>query len=186
MRSVLLKSVGKLGNAQLAIDTATSNLSEVQDHLRHLENAKIIIREIGAECQEMAQRRIDNVVTKCLQAVFGTHAYRFRLNFETKRGQTEASAVLVDAYGNELSPTDAVGGGVLDIVAFGLRLGCLALMRPRPAQVLVLDEPFRFLSKQYRGNVRKLLTELSEELGIQIVMVTHIPEFMDMESVIEI
>lgn len=186
MRSVLQKSVGKLGNAQEAVNAATSNLLEVQDHLGHLENAKIIIREIGAECQETAQRRIDNVVTKCLQAVFGTHAYQFRLNFETKRGQTEASAVLIDSHGNQLSPTDAVGGGVLDVVVFGLRLGCLALMRPRPAQVLILDEPFRFLSKQYRRNVRKLLTELSEELEIQIVMVTHIPEFMDMENTIEI
>jgi DNA repair exonuclease SbcCD ATPase subunit len=106
--------------------------------------------------------------------------------FELKRGQTEARAVLIDAQGNELDPVQSVGGGILDVVTFGLRLACLALMRPRPAQVLILDEPFRFLSEQYRENVKRLMVELSEELGIQIILVTHISEFMDVGHLITV
>ena len=178
--------LGRLGNANYALEEATNCLDDLQRSVSILDEAKTVIREIGAECQESAQRQIDNVVTRCLQAVFGENAYRFCLRFETKRGQTEASAVLLDENNNELSPTDAVGGGVLDVVAFALRLACLALMRPRPSQVLILDEPFRFLSTQYRENTKELLTELAQELQIQMIMVTHIPEFMDMENVIEI
>jgi DNA repair exonuclease SbcCD ATPase subunit len=157
-----------------------------QDRQRFQETAKEVIRQIGAECQETAQAQINTVVTRCLQAVFGSESYQFRLVFELKRGQTEARAVLIDAQGNELDPVQSVGGGILDVVTFGLRLACLALMRPRPAQVLILDEPFRFLSEQYRENVKRLMVELSEELGIQIILVTHISEFMDVGHLITV
>lgn len=171
---------------RFSIKNAKEKLIQCREMHALLQSAGTIIREIGAECQEMAQRRIDNVVTKCLQAVFGKDSYRFTLVFETKRGQTEARATLIDSNGNMLNPTESVGGGVLDIAAFGLRLACLALMKPRPAQVLVLDEPFRFVSKEYRENVKQLLVELSDQLGIQIIMVTHIDTFMDMENVVRI
>ena len=86
----------------------------------------------------------------------------------------------------ELDPLQSCGGGILDVAAFGLRLACLMLQRPQPARVLILDEPFRFVSSHYRSNVRALLSELSQEMGVQIIMVTHIEEFMDFENRIEV
>lgn len=75
---------------------------------------------------------------------------------------------------------------MLDVAAFGLRLACLMLSRPRPARVLVLDEPFKFVSSSYRENLVALLTELSDEFGLQIVLITHLPELMSFANKVEI
>ena len=67
----------------------------------------------------------------------------------------------------------AAGGGVVDVAAFALRLSCYLIMSPRPEPVIILDEPFRFVSKEYQGQVAELLEELSAKLGLQFVIVTH-------------
>jgi DNA repair exonuclease SbcCD ATPase subunit len=41
----------------------------------------------------------------------------------------------------------------------------------------VLDEPFKFVSEEYRPRVRAMLEKLSAELDVQFIMVTHVPEF---------
>jgi len=47
-----------------------------------------------------------------------------------------------------------------------------------------MDEPFRFLSEGYRPNVRELLEGLSEDLGVQIIMITHIQD-LEIGNVLE-
>jgi len=75
----------------------------------------------------------------------------------------------------EVDPLTASGGGVVDVAAFALRVACLVLYRPRLSRVVVLDEPFRFVSMQYQENVRQMLEQLSTDMNIQIVQVTHNP-----------
>lgn len=104
--------------------------------------------------------------------------YKFKIKFEKKRGKTEAVPVFT-RDGFEFAPTDGVGGGVLDVAAFGLRIAEVLMQRPQSRRLLVLDEPFKFpsLRKGYRERVRDLLVTLAEELDFQIVIVTHDPTF---------
>lgn len=67
----------------------------------------------------------------------------------------------------------AAGGGVVDVAAFALRVSCLMLHRPRLSKVVVLDEPFRFVSAEYQENVGRMLEELASDLDLQVIMVTH-------------
>jgi ABC-type molybdenum transport system ATPase subunit/photorepair protein PhrA len=52
----------------------------------------------------------------------------------------------------------------------------LVLHKPPLRRLLVLDESFRFVSKEFRPGIAQLLEELSGELGVQIISVSHIPE----------
>ena len=76
----------------------------------------------------------------------------------------------------EVDPMDGSGGGVVDVAAFALRVSCLMLSQPPLRRLLVLDEPFKFVSEGFRGRVRKMLETLADEMKLQIVMVTHIRE----------
>jgi len=76
----------------------------------------------------------------------------------------------------EVDPLSASGGGVVDVAAFALRLSCLCLSKPKRRHLLVLDEPFKFVSEEYRHRIRGMMEKLSEEMGVQIIMVTHIKE----------
>ena len=72
----------------------------------------------------------------------------------------------------------ASGGGVVDVAAFALRLSCLMLSKPPLRRLLVLDEPFKFVSAEHRDRIQTLLRTLAEEMRIQILMVTHIEQLV--------
>jgi len=81
--------------------------------------------------------------------------------------------LIFERNGLEMAPLTAAGGGTVDVAAFALRLAALMLQRPPQRRCLVLDEPFKYLSKAYRPVVRDLLLDLAEELGMQFIVVTH-------------
>lgn len=173
-------SVAKANTANLE-----TMLAEARRQHEALDELSSAVRQLAVQCQAQCQGRISSIVTRCLETIFLDTKYVFRIVFEEKRGQTEARCVLFDSEGNEYDPVTSTGGGVMDVVTFGLRLACLMLQKPAASKVLILDEPMKFLSKEYRAPMLGLLEALAEELGIQFIMVTHVEEFLK-GNVIEI
>lgn len=143
-------------------------------NLKHTQDAQEILQRLAQAVQEKAHKKISEVVTACLAAVFD-NPYEFHIEFERKRGKTEAK-LRFRRNGLDVDPITSSGGGMIDVAAFALRVAALVLHRPRLSRVVVLDEPFRFVSAQYRENVRSMLEGLAKDMGIQIIMVTHIEE----------
>lgn len=147
------------------------HLLTAQQHLTASQEAQLLFQEVAKQVQQSVHQEITKVVTHCLSTIF-EDSYEFAILFEKKRGKTEARPVFY-RDGNELDPLTAAGGGVCDVASFALRLACLMMQRPRVRRLLVLDEPFRHLSKNYHPKVITLLETLTERLGLQILMVTH-------------
>lgn len=177
INSKLLRANELYRSADAQASKLDDMLTAKRSQLEALEEVSTAVRQLAIQCQAQCQERIGSIVTRCLETIFGESKYTFKLIFEEKRNQTEARCVLLDAESNEYDPVAACGGGVMDVVAFGLRLACLMLQKPSPAKVLLLDEPFRFLSREYRPAMLALLDSLAEELGMQFIMVTHFEEF---------
>lgn len=135
-------------------------------------SAAALTASVAQQVQSTAHARIATLVTQCL-SIFD-EPYSFRIDFARARGKTEARLVF-ERDGLEVDPLTASGGGVVDVAAFALRVSCLLLSKPPLARVLVLDEPFRFVSPQYRPRLRALIEELAKTLKIQFIMVTHDP-----------
>lgn len=146
--------------------------------VRDIEQAQQVAQQVAQTIQQQAHAKIAGVVTTCLKSVFGPDTYEFKIKFERKRNKTEAKIVFVKDGEEITDPINEDSGGVVDVAAFALRLACLVSVKPALRRFLVLDEPFRFVSKKYRENVRQMLVQLSEEFNLQIVMVTHVEEFM--------
>lgn len=138
----------------------------------HIDKAKVVLRLVAAELQEQLKYHISEIGTLALSAVFDD-PYELLVDFVERRGKTECDIWLVDTEGNRLDPKDATGGGVVDVVSFALRIALWSLLRPKKRALLILDEPFRFLSADLRPKAAEMLKEISRRLGIQILMVTH-------------
>lgn len=153
--------------------------------VENLSRALSLVQASAEEIQNHIHQQISKLVSKCLKAVFDD-PYNFEIRFVKKRGKTDAQIVF-SRNGIEMNAKDGIGGGVLDVASFALRLACISLQNPRPRKLLILDEPFKFVSekKEYRQRVRLLLETLSSEMGFQIVMVTHDPA-LTIGKVIEI
>ena len=151
-------------------------LQQATEKVACCEEACLAVTEVSCAVQRKAHERIAGVVTSCLKAVFGDSAPELVIVFERKRNQTEARLAFV-REGVEYDPCESSGGGVIDVASFALRLSCMMLSKPSLRRLLVLDEPFRFVSKEYRPKVRELVEKLSEELNIQFILVTHDESF---------
>lgn len=147
--------------------------------------AQLVIQEVARKTQEELRFRIESIVTMALEAVF-SDPYQFVIEFEVKRNQTEARCVF-ERDGERVDPMTATGGGAVDIAAFALRVTLWSLRRPRPRATLLLDEPFRFVSRDLQLRAGMMMRELSEKLGVQFIVVTHNKDLIDAaDRVIEV
>lgn len=185
VNSALTLAENKAKEAEVTYKVVKAGYEALETRKRDLDEVAFSFRELARACQTQVQERVSSIVTRCLETIFTESKYTFRLIFEEKRNQTEVRCVLYDQQGNEYDPVNSTGGGVMDVVSFGLRVACLMLQKPQAAKVLIMDEPVKNLSLQYRAPMLGLLKSLAEELGMQFIMVTHIEEFLD-GNVIEI
>jgi DNA repair exonuclease SbcCD ATPase subunit len=160
-----------------------SELREARRHYEATQQAQEIAQAVAAIVQQQAHERIAGIVSKCLATVFD-EPYEFRINFEQKRGKTDARLVFL-RDGHELDPMEDSGLGVVDVAAFALRVAALVLTQPMKRRMIVMDEPMKFVSRDYQSRVRTMLQMLSEELDVQIVLVTHI-EALQIGKVVEL
>lgn len=152
-------------------------LQDAERTLSDALEARKLLQIVAETVQKAAHQAVAGIVTRCLQTVFGEESYVFKIDFRGARGKTEARFLLC-RDGNEIDPMDAAGGGVVDVVSFALRLVALILTKPSKRRLLCLDEPFRFLSQEYRPAVAELVQELAKELDVQFILVTHSEELM--------
>ena len=151
-------------------------LTEAEDRLTYIEEAQQAAQQVAQEIQQQAHKRIAGVVDRCLKTVFYDENYGFKICFERKRGKTEAILILTKNGHEVTDPLNADSGGVVDVAAFALRTSCIVLAKPNLRRFLSLDEPFKFVSKEYRDNVKMLLEGLAKDFKFQYLMVTHIPD----------
>jgi len=149
------------------------DIQKTEEEIEHRKTAHSVLQEASEKIQQKVHTQIASVVSKCLQTIFPDKNLSFQIQFENKRGKTEAKLVLLN-NGQERNPMEDEGGGILDVISFALRVACLSLSKPPLRLILILDEPFKFVSEEYQENVKILLEEISKTLGIQIIMVSHI------------
>ena len=154
----------------------TDKKKQLQTDLFSFEKARAIMQLVAKETQEQLEYKISELVSLGLSAIFD-NPYELVLNYEIKRGKTEAD-LLFKRGENVVKPMLSSGGGAVDVAAMGLRIAIWSLKSPRTRNTIVMDEPFRFLSKQHQVKAGQLLSEISSKLGIQIIMVTHNQEFI--------
>lgn len=171
------KQLRKYDEARSLLQQEKKSLKQAKKKLRDAKTAHQIVQTTIQSIQENVHEQIAGVVTKSLQAVFEDD-YSFHIDFEQKRGRTEAVLSLQKGKNRIPNPLRSDSGGVIDVASFALRLSALLMHQPPLRRTLILDEPFKFVSEDYRDNVRQLLEQLAEEFQIQIIMVTHIPELV--------
>ncbi len=150
-------------------------LAEAKEHLTFVEEAQQAVQLVAKEIQQHVHKQIANVVKECLDLIFVNEGYGFKIRFDKKRNRTEAVLILTKNEHEIIDPLNADSGGVCEISALPLRVACLIMSKPKLRRLLVLDEPFKSLSAEYWERTRMLINKLSEDFGIQIIMVTHNP-----------
>ena len=144
-------------------------------YLEDLEISQIFLQKIAQNTQEQLRYRITDIVNIALETVFPGECL-FDIIFEIKRGKTEAKLLFTEE-GEEIDPLDASAGGFIDIVSFALRIVAWLLGNTR--NTIILDEPMKNLSDDLQPLGAEVIKEISKELNIQFIIVTHRKELTE-------
>lgn len=178
IHTTLQRSAGRRDQLQSEVTIASEKQTTLSQEQENITRALEIIQCTAKLTQQQLEIHISELVSLALEAVF-PNPYKMVLKFETRRNRSEADLLLQDADGNLLNPMDSVGGGVVDVAAFALRVALFSLKRPKPRAVMVMDEPLRFLSSDLQDRASRMIKEVSDKLGIQFLIVTHEKQLLE-------
>lgn len=158
-------------------EAQTAKVQHLQSQIAALDAESTLLTHVNATLDTLidlttreSMGSVEQLVTYGLHVVFADLPLTFRLQVDTKRGTQWVEPRLVS--GPVDAPIlDAFGGGPSAVVGFLLRL--LVCRRLGLAPVLLLDEPFSFVSAQYVEPLAKLLRELADAVGVTLLLVTH-------------
>lgn len=174
----------------LAIDfykkTTTKTRNE-RDYLLKLEKIKALIIDIGQKSQRDTIEYIQSTVGLAVKGVFGDE-YDFKVEFDVKRDQPECRFYVMNGDLALEPRNDDNGHGFTDIVAFAMHILVWSLENPKSVPILFLDEPqFKNISKAHLPAAAEMVSQLSDMMGLQMIMVSHIQEMIDAaDNVIEV
>jgi hypothetical protein len=146
-----------------------------------LVKARWVVSEVARLTQERFKERVETLVTMAIQSVFD-RPFGFELVFEQKRNKMECRPVIYEMVGDRRvpyeDPQDDVGGSLIDIISFALRIVLWSLEKPSSRNVIILDEPMKNMGRLVSLGGR-VLREVSSKLGFQLIIITHDQELGD-------
>lgn len=193
-RLATLQRRARAARSQLdKIDGEVSALQRDETSLRHeietltldsdtLEKANALLLSVSEDKQEQTQDQIERLVTRGLQLVFDS-SLTFHIVASIRGKSSVIDFVVRTTYDAQIVETpvmDSRGGGLAAVVGFLLRFVVIMLSRgPRSSNLIVLDETFAHVSEEYLAPMGQFLKEMVEKSGMQVIMVTHQPQFME-------
>jgi DNA repair exonuclease SbcCD ATPase subunit len=166
------KELGKREMLQEQLTKANEEITFLIRDRKNTEQAQIIIQQVAKNTQSELEFHISDIVTTALYSVLD-EPYEFKVNFLIKNNRTVAELKLL-RKGMELDPKDSTGGGVCDIASFALRIAAWKLKTPKVTNTIIIDEPFKHLSRgDYEEKAAEIIKMLSEKLKIQFIINTH-------------
>ena len=168
---------GRKDYIEAEIDSIVLEVKDLQRQSKHHEEAQEIIRQVALKTQQQLQYHISDIASMALDAVF-PDPYELIAEFVQKRNKTECDLYFT-RDGEKADPLSAAGGGAVDVASFALRVASWSMRTPKYRNTLILDEPFQYLSSDLLPKASEMIKEISKELRLQIIMVSHSEELIE-------
>lgn len=187
IREYLIKKNGVLEELGTKISKSQDSLSQLLTQQKIQDKAVSIIREAANDSQVVFLENLSIFVSEGLKTIFDK-SYRYEIRVVQRGKVNSITQILHTDQGNFIDPINSVGGGVNYILSFLLCVASL-ILKNKENRVLVMDEPFRFVSKDLLPKVAEMLKFLTDSYNIQFIIVTHEQELLsnlEAENIIRI
>lgn len=171
LRNSVEQMKGKRDQVVQSIDATNQKIKDHKRDLKRHEEAREIIRAVGLRTQEMLSYHISDITSLALSSVYDD-PYEVKVEFVARRNRTECDINFV-RNGESINPMDASGGGAVNVASLALRIASWSMQRPRSRNTIILDEPLANLSMDLMPKASEMLHQLSQRLGLQLIIVTH-------------
>lgn len=175
------KLSSKIESLQKDLDDKEIQINQKMVLVDDLTKAQWVLTEVQKKTQEKFKTKIESLVTMAIKAVYD-RPFGFELLFERKRDKMEIQPLIYEVVNGKKEyyedPENELGGGIVDVCSFALRVVLWTMEKPRSRNVFILDEPGKNLGDLILlfGTI---LREISHNLGFQLIIITHEEELME-------
>lgn len=141
---------------------------------KSLDEALNFVIEVDIKTRENLEFAVSKIASEALLSIFEDEAYQLETDFVSRRGQTECDIVFKKGGRSFADPEFESGGGAVNVASYALRISIMTIGEVMP--VLIADQPFRDLSAKYHSDFIEFFKKVSEEMGMQMIMISHLPE----------
>ena len=157
-----------------AITGMSDNTKRIEDTAKYIEMAK----KLSSASRDNVKKFFEDIITEALKYVTESDEYKFCIEEITTRQNMSYEFYIEETINGEVSrqkPEDANGGGFIDIISVSAKFAYLMLYdSPKTyANVIVLDEPGKMISKEMSVRFAEYIKNLCRTYNKQVIMVTH-------------
>jgi DNA repair ATPase RecN len=158
------------------IQSLQDRVKEIDGQTELMTKVSLFLQTLSDTTRQQIIDKISDIVTDALQKVKDPNL-EFKMLLSTERNQTDVKFVVKNKQTEqEYDILTSYGGSIADIVTLPLRVALLLKWDPQLSRILVLDESFKFVSKQDQPELGQFVKQLTEKLNLQTILVTHSSE----------
>lgn len=158
------------------IERMKEEVVETLEEFELLQDSVQFLNDIANSRRGNMKGKIESIITEAVQLIYGSDL-SVSMEYKTKNNRSHLDFKLIKktANGDVSRNMSGFGGGVADAISVPLRLLVL-LGSKQTERVCVLDECYKHVSKERIQNVAEFLKDISDKLGVQLIMSTHADE----------
>lgn len=159
-----------------SISRSQRNLRKEQKDNQNLLKSRELLISFASQLQQNFRSEVQSLLTMAIRSVFTDREYEFKLEFKERKDRIEITPFVLDGT-LDLIPKEDMGGGILPVIGFPLRVILLGDQRP----MIWLDEPLKgALGRSDESFFRavKMFKEVSSRAGIQVIINSHEEDFV--------
>lgn len=150
-------------------------ITSLKSELEVLTKTSLVIKHLLDLMVKDEIEKMAGLVTYGLKTIFSDQDLSFKPVISKKNGKVYIELKTVNngvegEYGS-------FGGSVAVIESFLLRI--IFMMKAKLARLLILDETFASIGWEYIESTSKLISELADKIGLDVLLVTHQKEFQN-------
>lgn len=158
-----------------------SKVSKLKAYTSHLNEAMTVMNAVSVINADDFNKIIEGIVTEMLQVVYGK-SYSFIIENSIQRNQPETNFYVKIGDKKYSLKFEELGGGVIDVVSFALRITTWAISSNKTDNIIIADEPVKNVDSDRLVKVCEMIKKLSSELCLQFLIVTHETELSNIAN----
>ena len=148
------------------------DIEKINDDTKILLELKEFLLSVSASYRDQLCNLFASLVTEALSSIFEKDI-RFKINLYSYRNEPAIDiSVIEDEL--EIDPQKSCGGGLNDIISFVIKIIFIHLKKS--SKIIILDEPLKFLSRDYIEQSSNFIRDVSKRMNMQIILVSHKPD----------
>lgn len=178
----MLRALGARDRVQEQHLVALERQGFLTEEAEVLELTQQLAIALEGEWRKTFEASLEEIVSDGLTLVMEEDTY-LHIKSGVKNGASAVSFSIETPRG-ETGIVDCVGGSVVQITSFLLRLMVTLAHRPELRRVILLDEAFGGLQEEKVPVLARLLRQLVDDTGIQLIFVTQDRQYADVADVV--